>query len=451
MKMRAIATVLLLLAPCSVAADSTHDYAFAVPINGVGADALYRLQIPPAVYTGSTFGDLRDLRVFNGAGEVVPHAFRPLESVATHQPEPINLPLFALRGPSGTNPDDLDIVVVATNVKFRLRTSSPTRSGEQNALLGYLIDISAMEKTFSELTLDWDALPGGYVGAVNVEASDDLKRWKRISTDAPLVNLAQAGQQLEQKSVALQRIRTKYLRLTWPAGTNAVRLKSVIGQPADEVTPRKRAWMEISAVPDPDARGDYLADLGGLFPVDRLKLQLPQENAIAPIQIFSRNEPGNAWQRVTRTVTYRLHQNGQDISNPEIVVAPRMRRYWLFRVDQQGGGIGEGSVHVQAGWIGREIVFAARGAGPFMLAYGNGKAVPNALAIQTLVPGWGKETAPQISLATSGEVQTLAGAAAARQRIDMKKVGLWAALFAGVAFLAFMAWQISRQLQKDNG
>ena len=82
-----------------------------------------------------------------------------------------------------------------------------------------------------------------------------------------------------------------------------------------------------------------------------------------------------------------------------------------------------------------------------MLAYGNGKALPNALAMQTLVPGWGSETAPEIALATTGAVQTLAGAAAARQRIDMKKFALWAALIAGVAVLGFMAWRLSKQLQ----
>jgi hypothetical protein len=184
--------------------------------------------------------------------------------------------------------------------------------------------------------------------------------------------------------------------------------------------------------------------------VDRLKLQLPQNNAIAPMQVFSRNNTSDAWKRVTRTVAYRLHQDGQDISNPEIVVAPSMRRYWMFRVDQQGGGIGEGAILVRAGWIGREIVFAARGDGPFMLAYGNGKAQANALAIKTLVPGWGSDTAPQISLAISGPVQTLAGAAAARQRIDMKKAGLWAALLVGVAFLGFMAWRLSKQLQASK-
>lgn len=447
MKIRLLATVLLAFSHSAVAADSPDDFAFAVPIDGVGNDALYRLVITPAVYKGATFTDLRDLRVFNGAGEVVPHAFRPLESVAAHQPTPVYLPMFELRGASGTRADDLDIVVDAANVKFSLRTSSGNQPSEQTVLLGYLVDVSANKQTFSELVLDWKTTPGGYVGAINVEASDDLKHWTRIASNAPLVSLAQGGQQLEQKSVTLRRVRTKYLRLTWPSGTNSVLLKSVFGQRANKMMPRERTWKEISATPDPDEQGDYLADLGGLFPVDRLEIRLPQDNAVAPVQIFSRNKPDDAWTRVNRTVVYRLHQNGQEISNPEIAVSPRKHRYWMFRVDQQGGGIGEGAIQVRAGWIGREVVFAARGPGPFMLAYGNGKAMPNALAIKTLVPGWGSDTAPQISKATTGAVRTLAGESVARQRVDIKKVGLWAALLVGVAFLGFMAWRLSQQLQ----
>jgi hypothetical protein len=423
------------------------DFAFAVPIHGTGADALYRVIISPAVYKGATFADLRDLRVFNGAGEVVPHAFRPLDSADARQRAPVYLPIFALRGASGTRANDLDIVVNSNNVKFSLRASSDQNQGDETVLLGYLVDVSSSKNAFSRLLLEWEQLPGGYVGAINVEASNDLKRWKRMVTNAPLVSLSQGGQILEQKSISLRPIRTKYLRLTWPAGTYAVQLKSVLGQPADAVTPRERTWKNVSARPDPDERGDYLADLGGIFPVDRLEILLPQENAVAPIQIFSRNKTGDAWIREQRTVAYRLRQNGQEIANPGIVITPRMRRYWLFRVDQQGGGIGTGEITLRAGWIAREIVFAARGNGPFMLAYGNGKASPNALAIRTLVPGWGGESAPEISIATTGPEQTLAGAVAARQRVDMKKVTLWVALIAGVAVLGFMAWRLSKQLQ----
>lgn len=452
MKNCLLATLLLLFAHCVIAADAANDispgdFAFAVPIEAIGTDALYRIVITPAVYKGATFTDLRDLRVFNGAGEIVPHAFRPLERVAARQPAPLYLPIFALRGPSGTRADDLDIVVNTSNVKFSLRASSEKQINEEAVLLGYLVDVSSSNKPFSTLLLDWEQSPRGYVGAVNVEASEDLKHWKRVASNAPLVRLAQGGQQLEQKSITLRRIHTRYLRLTWPVGTKVVKLKSVLGQQADETTPRERTWKELSALPDADERGDYLADLEGMFPIDRLQIRLPQDNAVAPLQIFSRIKPDDSWTREKRTVAYRLRQNGQEISNPEIVIAPRMRRYWLLRVDQQGGGIGEGAIQVRAGWIAREIVFAARGTGPFMLAYGNGKALPSALAMQTLVPGWGSETALEISLATTGAMQILAGEAAARQRIDMKKVALWAALLAGVAVLGFMAWRLSKQLQ----
>ena len=452
MKNRLLATLLLLFAHCVIAADSANklapgDFAFAVPIHGTGADALYRVVITPAVYQGATFPDLRDMRVFNGAGEVVPHAFRPLESVAAREPAPVYLPIFALHGPSGTRADDLDIVINTSNVKFSLRASSDKQINKEAVLLGYLVDVSSSNDAFSKLVLEWDRIPGGYVGAVNVEASEDLKHWKPVASNAPLVRLAQGGQELEQKSVTLQRVRTRYFRLTWPAGTNVVQLKTVLGQQADKATPYERTWKEISALPDPDKRGDYLADFGGIFPVDRLEIRLPQDNAVAPTQIFSRNTPGDEWTREKQTVAYRLRQNGQEITSPEIAVTPRMRRYWLFRVDQQAGGIGDGPIQVRAGWIAREIVFAARGSAPFILAYGNGKALPNALPMQTLVPGWGSETAPAISLATTGAMQTLAGAAAARQRIDMKKVALWAALLAGVAVLGFMAWRLWKQLQ----
>ena len=62
---------------------------------------------------------------------------------------------------------------------------------------------------------------------------------------------------------------------------------------------------------------------------------------------------------------------------------------------------------MRAGWTVREIVFAARGEGPFLLAFGNARTQPNALSIETLVPGWGGKAAPPIGRATTGAVQTL--------------------------------------------
>jgi hypothetical protein len=431
------------------AADAPDDFAYALPIEGVGDDALYRVVIPPAVYEGVAFADLRDVRIFNGEGETVPHAFRPLRA-EREQPAPVPLPYFALRGIQGTQVADLDIALESNNGNISLRVKSRDESSEASDLLGYLVDLSAHEEKFSKLTLDWNSPPGGYIGTVNVESSSDLKNWSSLVRNAPLMSLSQGGQQLERKNVSLRGGRYKYLRLTWPEQNKIIELTRISAQPVDKRTPLDRASKNVSANVDSRKQGDYIADVGGPFPIDRLTIRLPQDNSVAPIRIYSRNTPDVEWRRVASTTAYRLRQDGQFIENTTLSISPRAHRYWLFTVDQQGGGIGAGTIDIEAGWLAHEIIFAARGSKPFRLAFGNSRVQRNALAVKTLVPNWGTDTVPSIALANTGSSETLAGPTATRKRIDPKKAGLWTALLAGVSVLGVMAWRIARQMNQDE-
>ncbi len=439
----------LVIATAAFAAETPEDFAFALPIEIVGSDALYRFVIPPSVYEGVAYADLRDVRVFNGDGEVVPHAFRPLRA-EREVPAPVALPFFALRGARGTQAADLDIALESDNGRVSLRVKSRNQTSEASDLLGYLVDLSEQKDKFSELILDWEPHPGGYIGSINVEASNDLKNWSPVVRNAPLMRLSQAGQQLERKSLSLGNGRYKYLRLTWPDPGKVFELTSLSAQPADKTTPLERASKQFSADDTSGKQGDYLADAGGPFPIDRLTIRLPQDNSVAQIRVYSRLTPDVEWRRVTSTVAYRMRQNGQIIENPTLSISPRAHRYWLFRVDQQGGGIGAGTINIEAGWLAHEIIFAARGAKPFRLAFGNSRTQRNALPVKTLVPNWDTDTAPNIAVADTGSSETLAGPTATKKRIDSKKAGLWIALLAGVAVLGVMAWRITRQMSQDE-
>ena len=433
----------------AIATDAPQDFAYALPIEGIGDDALYRIVITAPVYAGVAYSDLRDVRIFNGDGEVVPHAFRPLVA-EREQPAAVTLPFFTLRGTHGTRAADLDIALETNDGNVSLRVKTNGQQDEPSDVLGYLLDLSAQHEAFSALNLEWEPQPGGYIGTVDIEASDDLKNWSQLVRNAPLLSLSQGGQQLERKSVPLHNVRKKYLRLTWPEESNVIGLTHVSAQPVDKRAPLARASRQASALAEPRKRGDYIADFGGLFPVDTLTIRLPQDNSVAPIQIYSRNSPNDAWRRVSGTIAYRLRQDGQIIESPTLRVPLRAHRYWMFRVDQQGGGIGDGPIRVEAAWLAHEVIFTARGPGPFVLAFGNSRAQRNALPVETLVPNWGRDSAPTIALATTGSTETLAGPAAARQRIDAKKAGLWSALFVGVAVLGLMAWRISRQMNAGD-
>ena len=442
----------VILATASLAAtvaESPEDFAFAVPIEGLGGDALHRVAIPQAVYESAAFADLRDLRVFNGAGEVVPYAFRPVERTS-ERPAPVALPIFPLRGPPDARSDELDLSFDKSGgrVSVRLR-SSEAKAGPQ-ALLGYLIDASALKTPLNGIEVDWGRAAADGLVSVRLEAGDDLKHWTILAADAPLGSLAHAGRRLERKVIEFRSLKAKYLRLMWADPARAIELKAVAGLSPERHAQPERSWKEVVATPDAGKPGEYLADFGGRFPLDRLALRLPQENTIVPVRLLSRAKPEDGWTPVTHAVAYRLNQDGRELVSPDIAVGVNSHRYWLLRVDPATGGIGSGSLILRAGWTPREIVFTARGAAPFRLAYGNSKAQAGSLGIDTLVPGWRTDQEPKMSVASTGAAQTLAGEAAARPRADLKKWGLWTALLAGVAVLAWMAWRLSKQMQRSE-
>jgi hypothetical protein len=105
---------------------------------------------------------------------------------------------------------------------------------------------------------------------------------------------------------------------------------------------------------------------------------------------------------------------------------------------------------LQIGWVAQRLVFAARGAGPFQLAYGSSAMKPAVFAIESLIPGYNSETEFKVKPATLGGQITLAGAARLRRPWDYPKIALWSILIAGVGLLAWMAFRLSRQINKPS-
>lgn len=430
-------------------AQTLDEFAFALPVEGTGGDAFYRVAITQPVYEATAFADLRDLRVFNGNDEAVPYAFRPVEQ-RSQQPEPVSLPFFPLRGPRDARAEDLDLSVGRSGDKVSVRLRGRGDPGAQKVLLGYLIDASELKTPLSGLAVAWGTAAPDQLTSVRIEAGDDLKHWATLVTDAPLGGVSHAGQRLERNTIEYRKQQAKYLRLTWLDVDRAIELKSVRGLVPEQWEQPDRMWKEIAATPDPGSPGDFLFDLEGRFPIDRLEFRLPQENTVIPVQVYSRNDPKDKWMSVAATVAYRLKQDGRELASPALVLGTNTQRYWMLRVNTKAGGIGAGALGMKAGWTPRELVFNARGSGPFRIAYGNARAEPGALPLETLVPGLRTDHEPKIALATTGAPQKLAGMAATAPRIDARKWALWAALAAGVAVLAWMAWKLSAQMKSSE-
>ena len=134
-------------------------------------------------------------------------------------------------------------------------------------------------------------------------------------------------------------------------------------------------------------------------------------------------------------MAYRLRERDAEVTSPEIIVTSQGERYWLLRVDQKGGGVGSGELGIEIGWVPHKLVFAARGSGPFQLAYGSSRVKPAALAIESLIPGYQTEAELKVAPAKLGEQMTLAGVSRLGATRDYKTMALWGSLILGVTVL----------------
>lgn len=436
--------LLLFIPTLSIAAERPMDFAYGMAIEADAAHGLYEVEIPAAVYRAVARADLGDVRVFNAHGEVVPHAFRPRVTVKEQAVATVSLPAFPLWG-DGDNPiDDLNLRIEKRRDGVIADVRSRSKTSDQKKLRGYLIDASMLPGSLSFLEFDWQSAGGNFIGTVRIDGSEDLTHWQVLAANAALARLNFGGHEVTRNRVELRGAKAKYLRVSWPERQAFLDALTVRAGPSPTVASSARLWQRFAA--SPGRNGEFSYDLGGALMFDRLRVHLPQPNSLVQLQILARAKTSDAWQPVTRAVAYRLRENETELTSPEIMIASQGERYWLVRVDQKGGGMGSGELGIEIGWVPHMLVFAARGAGPFQLAYGSSGVKPSAWAIESLIPGYQTQGQFKVAPAKLGDQVMLAGASRLRPTRDYQTVALWGSLILGVTVLAWMALRLSRQV-----
>jgi len=439
-------------------AESPSGFAYGAAIRADATEALYRLELPRAVYRGVVRRDLGDLRVFNGAGEVVPHAFRPRAGSETRKRDPVALKFFPLYGEEPKQLDGLSLRVErrpsGTLIKLDERAGAPG----PRKLLGYLVDASGLQVAVRALDLEVKSA-SAYAAKVSVESSEDLSACRTLVAGAPLLSLQHAGAKLEQRRIEFASRKPKYFRISWSGMPPGALLGALHAEPGDARVEAARQWEPVAGRPHSGKPGEYGFDAQGQLPADRVRFELPQPNTVVQVELLSRARGDAPWRPATRAVAYRLRRDGNEISSPDLAIGENADRHWLLRVDQKGGGLGAGEPKLLLGWLPHEIVWVARGNPPFTLAYGSRDAKPSAYAIESLVPGYRRDADLGARVASVGEIspasvksvevdapEVLGGKQALEERIDVKRWTLWASLLAGVALLGWMAWRLLKQM-----
>ena len=453
--------------------DSAGDYANLAPIPADGTAALVRFALTPDVYRGAAEADLADLRVFNGAGEALPYALYPQPAGPSEALAAVAVTVFPL--PAGTPPSAAGkggIHVETNNAGAVVRIDvgrgpAPLAGGPSSPPASYLLDASALRMPVRALDLEVQA-DGDYSGKVRLESSNDLAQWRTVVTDAVILDITQGAERLQRRRIEFAPQSAPYYRLAWDGMPQGARLASASAQPANLRSEPAHEWTDVPGVAG-EAPGEYRFDTAAHFPADRVRIVLPEANTVAPVTVYARARNDAPWRLLARQTVYRLNRPAGEVTSPAMAVTPDADRYWRVVVDQRSGGLGAGVPRLQLAWVPQELVFAARGAPPFTLAFGRSHAAPAAIGVAALIPDYRDADATRNSFGPAGSlaggepapavqpVRVILGAplhpvasppdVGGATRFSAATAALWSALAAGVGLLGWMAWRLQRQMK----
>lgn len=438
------------LAASPAFAEQPGDFAARAPIEIAAQDALQRIVLSNEVYRHAR-PDLGDVRIFNAKGDAVPMAFageaEPVREVPPGQSLPI-FPVTAPVQPSGL-PGGIRIREAdGTIISIARGQAAPPKGTRVSA---WYVDATSMREPLRALEFDWEGRPGTQVIQVSVEASEDLRTWSPIVSNAALVQLAHGGETLGQRRVEFAPRRTKYLRVT--AGGDGFELRALLGLPEERLQglPLQK---HIARGAAGDKPGEFVFDLGARLPVESVRLLPVETNTVLVGALGVRDSEKAAWRGVSRLSVYRLTREGREFVSPASSVGRTSARYWRLQLDPGsfGGGMMPPELEVQ--WRPAQIVFVARGEAPFTLAVGKPDARPAVLPVSNFIPSYERLAELKLPEARIGAMRPEPERAAWRQWVaaekNRRKLVLWTVLAMGVVVLAFMAWRLVSQMRAQE-
>lgn len=426
------------------AGSAPQDFAYRMQVSGAAGAAAYRVDLPLAVYRKVVYPELSDIRVFNANGEQVPFVLEQPAS-GTAAAAAVLLGLFPLKDDSNATFDALRVTIESGKNAINVRAAGQSRPGGRVAT--YLVDGRTLEAPVAALQLSWPEDAADFAGRVKVEASDDLASWQLAAGAAPVANLhADSGRLVEQR-VELPPTRAKYWRLSWVGTAAPFVLTSVRGEPAKQNVEAKRESLTVSATEAAKhPPGEFVYALHARVPVDRINLELPEPNTVVEVELLSRTRMSEPWDPVRTCGFYRLNSDGAELRNGPVPVPVNARGSWLLRTDPDRGGLGKAAPRLVVEWVPHQLVFVARGSAPFYLAYGS-MAVTRTAALaldflpKNLLIARGSLSTPE-PLGGEGRLKPLP------EPYAWKAALLWIVLFAGAGLLAWMAFRLSKDVQR---
>jgi hypothetical protein len=197
-------------------------------------------------------------------------------------------------------------------------------------------------------------------------------------------------------------------------------------------------------------------DSGAHLPADRLRLRFAEKNTLLSVALFSRNDPQSPWRYLQKGIFYDLEFTHTTLLQDTLTLKQTSDRYWRLEIAKETLGDPQTIPTVALGWLPHELLFVARGQGPFMLAYGSARLDEKERAdtvANPLAQIMATDKHLDLKEATLQPKTTLGGPdllTPAPPPLPWRKWLLWGVLLLGVGFIARMAYSLVKSMGKEK-
>ena len=475
MKIAALAGLAALAVACTQAGPAAAADAApaALPLTLTGAGPYYTLGVNLQARQLSASSGLADLRVRNAAGEAM--AFAWVDA-------PLPPPLVPQRSP-------------ARLYKVPLPPAAAASATDGLPRQAWIVDARDAGNDLLHLDLGLEHDTQG-VYTLSIEASDDLQHWRTLQEDAQLVQLQalpQVGatgtlatlaerEHLSANGIDLDNVPARYLRLTTaPRSAIPPLVSATVTRAPHRPAPAPLEWSAPIAATGCEATScDY--PLPRNTPIAALQIAPADVDTIGQVMVMGQMEAarvppprhsllhgplralrlkaeraptqaGMAWDSAALASVYWLTQasGAPDLHSPPVRLGDA--EWHALRLETFGPitQLGHSAPTIRVGVRPRQLVFVARGAGPFTLARATPSEQTTAMALATLMPGHTADALPEatatvvVATAAPSASAPSTSAAAPAEPEPSRAPWLWAALLAGLALMAGMAWSLLRK------
>lgn len=459
-----VACLFLVGVATTVAYAAPQRFAYAMALIHEPMRTVQSLVVTVPVYEGVQRADLGDLRVLSADGSEVPHAIRSIGPKVAIERRPLSLPIFPLYTPrrnddnphddphlwaieAETNPQGAVVRVLqrGNNADTNTAADAGTTPPRPTAIL---IDASALPHPISTLHVNIEVPSNSTeVSAVAISQSDDLTHWSPLAHGA-LTRLQHAGHIVDRTDIALPLGRYRYLKMVG-ADDPLPTVNSIVTYAQSEKDTRAPLRTRLRGRPaGPPNR--YAFDVPGPIPVDAVAVVLPETNTIVSATLSAVRRDQKQLTTLWSGIAYRIADgadgsDGSDTSTPITLGRARFTRFEL-EVEAKGGGIGAAMPELELSWMPEQLLFVARGDGPFTLVYGSAQAQPAAFNASE-IPGI-PDDLPDNTVLAGPQVPHDGDIALRVQKpateLTQKTLLLWGTLVLAVILIAVLALRVLR-------